>query len=54
MRIPEFICQNNRRMIVLIHTINACKMVFVDRLWLPFIDQTKSDIVVFPIIYFDI
>ena len=29
-------------------------MEFSDHLWLPFIDQTQSDIVVFPIITFQI
>ena len=35
-------------------TKNACRLEFVDHLWLPFLDQTQSDIVVFGIINFQI
>ena len=37
-----------------ISTKNACRLEFVDHLWLPFLDQTQSDIVVFGIINFQI
>ena len=35
-------------------TKNACKLGFVDHLWLPFLDQPQSDIVVFAMISFHI
>ena len=35
-------------------TKNACKLEFVDHLWLTFLDQPQSDIVVFEIINFHI
>ena len=31
-----------------------CKLEFADHLWLPFLDQPKSDVVVFPIVSFRI
>ena len=56
----------HKAMIILvdIHQINeisllqlkkgACKLEFADHLWLPFLDQPQSDIVVFAIINFQI
>ena len=33
---------------------NACKLEFVDHLWIPFLDQPQSNIVVFDIIKFQV
>ena len=34
--------------------LNACKLEFADHLWLPFLDQPKSVIVIFAMINFHI
>ena len=46
------IYQNNKKLFVTFNSRNECRMDFADRLWLPFIDQSQSDVVVFVIIYF--
>ena len=38
----------------MVHPNNACKMGFAYQLWLPFIDQSQSDVVIFAIITFHI
>ena len=54
MRIPDHICKNNKHLFVTVNTRSACKLEFSDHLWLPFIDQPQSDVVVFAMIYFHI
>ena len=39
------------KLFVTVHPRNACKMVFPDHLWLPFLDQLQSDKAVFSNIY---
>ena len=46
--------QTNKKFSVTVQPKNACKQELVDNLWLPFIDQPHSDIVVFSIITFQI
>ena len=41
----------NKQIFVTVNPKNTCKFEFADHLWLPFIDQTQSDVVVFAIIY---
>ena len=48
------ICQNNNIKIITVNPKNVCKMEFADNLWLPFLDQPRSDVVVFEIISFGI
>ena len=47
MRIIVNIYQTNKKVVCYCSTKNACKSEFEYHLWLPFIDQTQSDIVVF-------
>ena len=47
MIIPDHICENNKRVFVTANPRNACKMKFADNLWLTFLDQPQSDVVVF-------
>ena len=54
MRIPDRICQNNKNLPVIVIPIKACRIEFDDHLWLPFLDQPQSDVVVFVIFHFDI
>ena len=49
MRIPVSIYQTNKSVFVTIQFKNAYKLEFSDHLWLPFLDQTQSGIVVFEI-----
>ena len=46
-RIPEVIFQTNNKLFVLVHPKNACKLEFLDNLWLTFIDKPQSYAVVF-------
>ena len=46
MIIPVYIHQTNTKLSVTVKTKNACKLEFTDHLWLPFLDQPQSDIVV--------
>ena len=39
--------QKNKKFTVIFQPKNACKLGFADNLWLPFLDQPESDIVVF-------
>ena len=39
---------------VTVHPINTWKMAFTDPLWLLFIDQPQSDVILFTIIYSEI
>ena len=50
MRIPVNIYQTNKKLFVVVQPKNACKLGFSDHLWLPFLDQPQSKIVVFAII----
>ena len=54
MRIIVYIHQTNKKFSVIVQSKNACKLELVYHLWLPFIDQPQSDIVVFAIITFQI
>ena len=54
MRIPVEIHEINKKFTITVQPKNACKLEFVDHLWLPFIDQPHSDIVVFEVITFHI
>ena len=54
MRIPVDINQTNKKFSITVQPKNACKLEFVDHLWLPFIYQPQSDIIVFAIINFQI
>ena len=42
MIIPVDIHERNKKFTVTVQPKNACKLEFVDHLWLPFIDQTQS------------
>ena len=44
MRIPFEIHEINKRFIVTIQPKNACKLEFLDHLWLPFLRQPQSHI----------
>ena len=46
------IFQHNNKLFVTLNPINACKLELYGNLWLPFIDKTQSDIVVFSITSF--
>ena len=52
MGINAYINQTNKNFSVTVQPKNACKYEFADHLWLPFLDQQQSDIVVFAIIIF--
>ena len=54
MQIPVDIHENNKKFTVTFQPKNACKLEFVDHLWVPFLDQSQSDIVVFAVITFQI
>ena len=54
MRICVDIHETNKKFTVTVEPKNACKLKFADHLWLPFLDQPQSDIVVFVIINFRI
>ena len=45
MWIPVDIYQITKWFFVTVKPKNACKLEFSDHLWLPFLDQTQSDIV---------
>ena len=47
MIIPVDIHERNKMFTVTVKPKNACKLEFVDHLWLPFLDQPQSDVVVF-------
>ena len=49
-RVPVVIHHRNKNFTVTVLPKNACKLEFVDHLWIPFLDQPQSDIVVFVII----
>ena len=44
----------NKRFTITVQPKNACKLEFVNHFWPPFLDQPKSDIVVFAINNFQI
>ena len=52
MRITDGIFQTNKKLFVTVHPKNARKLEFADNLWLPFVDQLQSDVVVFETITF--
>ena len=54
MRIPDGVCQTNKRLFMTVNPNNARKLGFADHPWLPFLDQPQSDVVIFEIIYFRI
>ena len=54
MRITDHICKNNKHLFVTVNPRSACKLEFSDHLWLPFIDQPQSYVVVCAMIYFHI
>ena len=39
MRFPDRICQTNDKLLVMVNTNNACKLVSDNHLWLIFFDQ---------------
>ena len=47
MRILDSIFQTNNKLFVMVRPKNACKLEIFGHLWLPFLDQQQSDIVVF-------
>ena len=49
---PHF--QTNKKLFVTVNPKKSCRLEFSDHLWLPFIDQPHSDVVIFAIIYFQI
>ena len=54
MQVPVDINQTNKKTICYSSTKNAFKLEFADHLWLPFLDEPHSDIVVLAIINFHI
>ena len=54
MRNPVEIHKTKKKFSVTFQTKNVRKLEFADHLWIPFIDQTRSDIVFFAIITFHI
>ena len=54
MRIPVDIYQTNQKFFVTVQQKKSCKLEFVDHLWILFLGQPQSDIVVFSIITFQI
>ena len=54
MVIPDRNFQNNKKLFVTVHPNNACKLEFADRLWLPFLDQSQSDIIDFTKVTFHV
>ena len=54
MRISDGIYQTNKKLFVTFKPKNAQGLEFAHHLWLPFIDQHQSDVVVFAIINFQI
>ena len=54
MRIPDDIHKRNKNLAVTVQPKNACRLEFVDHLWLTSLDQTQYYIVVFAIITFQI
>ena len=46
--------QMNKKLFVTNQLKDACKLEFADHLWLPFLDQSQSDILVSAIITFQI
>ena len=49
---PDPICQNIKIIFVIVIPRNACKFELADHLYLPFLDQPHSDVIVFEIMYF--
>ena len=49
MRITFDIHQKNKRFYVTVQPKNSCKLEFSDNLWLPYLNQTQSEISVFEI-----
>ena len=45
---------DGKKVTVIVQQKNACKLEFVDHLWLPFLHQPQSDIVVFVVIHFQV
>ena len=54
MRIPVDIYQGTKNLFVTVQPKNACKFESADHLWLPFIDQPQSDIIVSAIVSFHV
>ena len=54
MRIPFDIYQTNRKFPATVQPKNECRLEFSDHLWLPFLEQPQSKILVFVIITFQI
>ena len=48
------IFQTNFKLFVTVHPKNACKLEFSDHLWLRFIDQPQSDVIIFNNYFLDI
>ena len=54
MRIPVDSHQTNENFSATVQQKKACLLEYADYLWIPFIDQPQSDIVVFVIITFQV
>ena len=52
--IPDGIYQTNNKLFVTVNPKNTCKLEFSNHLWLIFIDQPQSDVVVISVITFQI
>ena len=50
MRISDGSPHNNKKLYVTVNTKPSCKLEFLDHLWLPFIGQPQSDVIVFAMI----
>ena len=48
-RVPVDVHERNKKFTVTVQPKNACKLEFVDNLWLPFLDKPQSYILVFAI-----
>ena len=47
MKVTYRICKTNKILFLMFNTRNACKLEFYGHLWLTFLDQTQSHVVVF-------
>ena len=52
MRITDGICDTNKKLFVTVNPKTPCKLEIADKLWLTFINQPQSYVVVFVMIYF--
>ena len=50
----RWIFQTNNKLFVTVHPKNVCKLEFGDHLWLPFLNQSPSDVLAFAVTHFQI